>query len=92
MAKFFFVHLHPGAPMPPASEYFKRYADAGDPQYTVATDVAPSIVPGMLRVDPVKMDGDEVPCAVHIPIGHIVGITEINSDRAPMGFNVGAKD
>ena len=90
MAKFYFVHLYPGAPLPPASEYFKRYADSGDSQYTVAIDISPSVVPGMLRIDPVPLE-DDVPCAVHIPIAHVLGITEINSERPPMGFDIGGK-
>jgi hypothetical protein len=85
MKTFFFVFLYEGAPTPPADEYFKRYSESGQQQYTVAVDVQPSVVPGMLRVDPVPLD-DDVPCALHIPIGHIQGVLEINSDKPPMGF------
>lgn len=86
MKTFLFVFLYEGAPMPLAEEYFKRYSDPGQRQYTVATDVQPSVVPGMLRVDVVPLK-DDIPCLLHIP-NHIHGVFEINSEKAPMGFNV----
>ena len=86
MNTFFFVFLYEGAPMPPAEKYRKRYSDPGQREYTVVTDVQPSVVPGMLRVDVVPLE-DDIPCSLHIPINHIHGVFEINSEKAPMGFN-----
>jgi hypothetical protein len=90
MKKFFFVFLHESAPMPPGSEYFERYTVPGADRYTVATEVQPSVAPGMLRIEPVQMDGD-VGDAIHVPLSHVRGMLEISGETPPTGFSVGAK-
>ena len=91
MQTFFFVFLHPQAPVPQPSAYFKRYAEDTEPRYTIATDVTPSSVPGMVRMDLAPIAGD-IPTVLHLPIGHISSVVEVAGDKPPVGFNLEAKN